>query len=358
MFGLTSHVLLTLMIVLAAAAPCTLAWVVARRRTTASPRRRLGLGALGLSLALVAQVSAVAAVFLAVNGEYEFYSGWGDLLGRQSAPAAISASSTPSSGHGRVAILKVDGAASHTRADVLAWLPQQYGEPAYAHHRFPVVMFLPGQPEAPQGAFEGFQLAQAAENEITAHKVPPFVIVVPPLMVRPPSDTECTDVPHGPRAESWLATDVPSAIRRDLRVQRPGKHWSVMGWSTGGFCAAKLLYGHPDEFSAGVGIGAYFQPTTDRTWPNLFGGSVAVKKHNSPQWLYLHHAGGLSRRLLVISSKQDGESWASSEKMLVATRGNPLVSHVVLGSGGHNFGVYQPYVQTSLQWLDHGGALA
>jgi hypothetical protein len=359
LFGLTSHVLLVLTVVVAVAAPCALALLWARRRRTpASTRGRVGLGAAGLSLALVAQASAVAAVLLAINGQYQFYSSWGDLLGRQSGPAAITVSGSRHPGNGRLEILHVDGKASHTRADVLVWLPKQYGEPAYAHHRFPVVMYLPGQPEQPMGAFQGFQLASAAANEIDAHKVPPFVIVVPPLMIRPPSDTECTDVPHGPKAESWLSSDVPNAVQHDLRVQPPGKHWSVMGWSTGGFCAAKLLYSHPKKFAAAVGVGAYYQPYTGHAYPNLFGGSVVVQKRNSPQWLYLHHPGGLTGRLLIISSKADGESWASSEKMLAATRDNPQVSHVVLGSGGHNFRVYQPYVQASFQWLDHAGAFA
>ncbi len=218
-------------------------------------------------------------------------------------------------------------------------------------------MFLPGQPEQPAGVFRGFQLGAVAETAISSGRVPPFVLVVPPLMIRPPADTECTNVPHGPQALTWLASDVPHAVTGRLRVDPPGRHWSVIGWSTGGFCAAKLVYAQPRRFAAAIALGGYYQPTTRQTWPNLFGGRPALRRHNSPQWLYAHRSSGLTARLLIVTSRQDRESWRSSARMIAATRDNPDVSRVVLASGGHNFGVYRPYVGAGLQWLTRGKVL-
>lgn len=100
---------------------------------------------------------------------------------------------------------------------------------------------LPGQPGTPEGDFSQFQFAQQATQAIRSGAVKPFVGVFPPLMIAPPRDTECTDVPHGPQAETWLAKDVRTAVLRDVRITPDGKQWSAAGWSTGGFCAAKLL---------------------------------------------------------------------------------------------------------------------
>jgi hypothetical protein len=351
-FGLTSALVLSLAIAVAVVAPCSLVYLLAGRRTPDPRRSRLGTAAGVLSLALVAQLAAVATVGLAVNRQFDFYSGWGDLLGQEGdAAAGIAGNGVLDRGHGRLEVLAVDGRGSRTRSEMLVWLPPQYDEPAYRHHRFPVVEFLPGQPEQPAGVFRGFELGSAAQAAISSGSVPPFVLVVPPLMIRPPSDTECTNVPRGPQALTWLASDVPHAVTTSLRVDPPGRHWSVIGWSTGAFCAAKLVYSHPRVFAAAIGLGGYYQPTTERTWPNLFGGLSAVRRRNSPQWLYAHRSSGLTARLLIVTSRQDAESWRASAKMIAQTRDNPDVGRVVLVRGGHNFGVYRPFVGRGLQWL-------
>ena len=360
MFGLTSRATLVVAVLLAVVPPAVLVWLYIRRRTVRATRSRVTVGVGVVVLTVLAQVGAVAGVFLVANNQFGFYSSWRDLLGVRSDDAAtIDLNGTlASSSGGRLRVLSVDGRASHTRAEALVWLPPQYDEPAYRHHRFPVVEFLPGQPEQPAGVFRGFGLGTAAAHAIASHQAPPFVLVVPPIMVRPPSDTECTNIPHGPQALSWLTTDVPRAVTRQLRVQAPGRHWSVMGWSTGGYCAAKLVYSQVRHFPAAVSLGGYYQPDTQNTWPNLFGGRVHDYHVNSPQWLYAHRSSGLTARLLVVGSRQDDESWASTRRMLAATRDNPDVSHVVLSHGGHNFPEYRPYVGVGLRWLAGTGALA
>ena len=101
-------------------------------------------------------------------------------------------------------------------------------------------------------------------------------------MTDPPRDTECTDVAHGPQAETWLTTDVRDAVlQHDPGEHRPGA-WAVIGYSTGAFCAAKLVLGHPRLFAAAAGFGGYYQPITDHTTGNLFAGSRIRYDDNSP----------------------------------------------------------------------------
>ena len=51
------------------------------------------------------------------------------------------------------------------------------------------------------------------------------------------------------------------------------------------------------------------------------------------------------------------ESLEQYDQMIAATRDNPHVSRVVVPSGGHNFGVYRPYVGPGLRWLTRQNVL-
>jgi len=352
--GLTSHLLLVIAYIFAIAFPIALVvfvWVALRNHA-----HRIVITAGVLVVSLLAQVAGISAVFLKVNDEYVFYSSFSDLLGQAQTAGVITSGLPASSGTGRVKLLTVDGKASNTHAQVLVWLPHQYDEPAYRHKKFPVLEFLPGQPNAPAAVFERFGLAQKASELIDSGRMKPFVIIVPPLMIRPPYDTECTNVPHGPKAYDWLSKDVPRAMTAKLRVDKPGRHWSLMGWSTGGFCAAKLLLRSPHRASAAVSFGGYYTPILKHVYPNLLGHSKAVREANSPTRLLAVHGIGHGH-LLVVVGRQDAESWGSSERFLQFARYFPGVDHLVFPTGGHNTHDYSAYVQSSLEWLRSVGSL-
>jgi hypothetical protein len=50
---------------------------------------------------------------------------------------------------------------------------------------------------------------------------------------------------------------------RDVRLTRDGKQSSAAGWSTGGFCPAKLLLRHRADWNTAAVIGGYFHAETD-----------------------------------------------------------------------------------------------
>jgi pimeloyl-ACP methyl ester carboxylesterase len=210
-------------------------------------------------------------------------------------------------------------------------------------------MVLPGQPSTPQVMFRHYDFGQVATTEINSGRVKPFIAVFPPLMTNPPRDTECTNIPGGPQAFTWLSSMVPDAVRHQLRVE-PGP-WSLAGWSTGAFCAAKLMLTQPQDFQATVSLGGYFTPIIDRTTGDLFHGDAAARQRNSPLWLYRQH-GLQGRKLLLICGRQDLESWPPNRQMLAATRGDPSVSFLEFPTGGHNYRNYRRYLPDALQWLD------
>ncbi|MEO6790568.1 MAG: alpha/beta hydrolase-fold protein [Ornithinibacter sp.] len=321
------------------------------------------------ALVVTAQVLAVATVALVVNNQYGFYASWQDLLGQtpQAAPivaggstlgmqgsVAVFAGRPGGRGSGTTQTMTVRDGYSGSPLDTLVWLPPQYTAKRYSTTKFPVVMFLPGQPSSPAHVFQQYDFGSVASRAIAAGRVKPFVAVFPPLMTDRPRDTECTNVSGGPQALSWLAKDVPTALVAHYRVTRPGPAWSVMGWSTGGFCAAKLLLTRPKEFHAAVSFGGYFDAITDSTTGDLFHGSAAQRQQNSPRFLYREH-GLRGGRLLVVVGKQDRESWASARPLLAVSGSDPGVSHVAFPEGGHNFKAYRTYLVPALQWLDQSG---
>jgi S-formylglutathione hydrolase FrmB len=138
------------------------------------------------------------------------------------------------------------------------------------------------------------------------------------------------------------------------------RKWSVLGWSTGGFCAAKLLLHHRNHFGAAVGLGAYYDGETDRTTGNLFGDSLRRRLENSPLWLVRRATG--TTHLLIVTSRQDRDSWAGvhyadSQAMIAATSGLPGVSTIVLPEGGHNYRVYRATMPQVFSWLGTNGGL-
>lgn len=356
---LTSTGLKLALIALAVAAPLLAAWWWSRhgRIQTDQPRKRL-LTAVGLVCTCVlAQVLAMGAAFVIVNDQYQFYLSVNDLLGKtDTGSGAIVVNKASGAAGGKIETITIHGKASHTTEQALVWLPPQYNQPAYRNHRFPLVEFLPGQPSYPGGEFGRFRMGEYAAAAIRSG-VKPFVLVVSPIMIRPPLDTECTNVPNGPQALSWLTTDVPKAISSQLRVEPPGRHWSLIGWSTGAFCAAKLMLTKPKLYSAAVSMGGYYSAITKGTVPNLLGHSKTVREHNSPMWLYHNNGHTHGDRLLMISSKQDHSSWPQVQAMLKVGAGDTLLSYLGFAHGGHNNQVYASYLPKAIDWLAQGGAM-
>ena len=351
MVSLTGRAVFVLAVAGAVLALVTVAWIARR-----GPRESSGGHAVAtrvvpvVVLVLLAQLFAMTALALKVNDQYLFYTSWADLTGQVSQQTPIRTQGLVGPGQGSVRVITVPARHTGRQHQVLVWLPPQYDLPAYRRHRFPVLMFLAGQPSTPQTAFAHFQFASTATRAIATHHTQPFVAVFPTLMVSPPRDTECTDVPGGPRAETWLSTDVPDFARQHLRVDPPGRAWTAIGWSTGGFCAAKLVASHPSGFGSAVSFGGYYQPLQDRTTGSLFGGRRRLELHNSPQWLYRQHAGLRGASLLMVAGRQDRETWGSTNRMIQTAAGDPAVAHIAFPEGGHNYRNYASYLPSALAW--------
>jgi len=349
-----------MMALLTAAVTLPIAVALAWRRLPG----RAGGTVLRIGMILGCQAVAILAAGIALNRAFLFYDSWDELLGHHSTGAQVAVADAgqlvpPDGSQGRIQILTVRGKVSGATEQVLVWVPPQYDAATEAKTRFPVMMALPGQPGTPAGIFKTLNLGSNAMQAINSGQVRPFIAVIPPLSIAQPRDTECTDIPRGPQADSWLATDVKEAVIRHFRVT--SERWSTIGWSTGAFCSSKMLLRHPTSFVAAVSIGGYFSAEQDHTTGNLFNGSRVLRNQNSPLWL-IKHTLSYPVHLLIITSKGDRESWngvhyADANKAIAAASGIPGVGTIVLPSGGHNFSTYAPTVVPALEWLGKNAGL-
>lgn len=271
---------------------------------------------LKLLAALGAFVAAAAFGVSGVNAYYGYFQTWGDVYGEytadhsgtapvvlshQPAPSRVAAGSpsasptSPAADDGvRLVAARTTGAGRSARftipgrtgpREVLVWLPPQYDQPAYAHTRFPVMVFLHGEPGNPESLRYGLGLPSVLDSEVNAGGSGPMVVLMPDI-VGTVRDQQCLDDSRGEQLEQDLTVTLPQVAQQQLRVLPPGPGWVVSGLSEGGFCAADLALRHPGVF-AGAGVeDGYFTPSMSRTVRSrLLPGAQAVAAHDPQQEL-------------------------------------------------------------------------
>jgi len=326
---------------------------------------------------LIGQGAAVVAVGVDVNRDYGFYPTWSSLFGTGLAPPVVAQGVRlglngqvaphravlrvlePATGTGRYEQVTLKGARSGITQKVIAWLPPQYGDRRYLRTRLPVVMVLGGVDVRIAAVVERLDFATVASEEIASGRVAPFVAVFPEINVALPTDTECTDLPGSIQAFTWLNQDVRNWATSTLRVATDSQRWSVMGWSTGGYCAALLHLRAPERFGAAASVEGYFNPEPDSSTGNLaelLNTSAPFAHESSPTWL-IKNRPPPSVHLLVMTSQQDPQSRPQSLEFLRQVRDVPGIQPYVVRGLGHTLDAYAAVVPPILGWLaDVAGA--
>jgi enterochelin esterase-like enzyme len=387
--GLTSGLFEALMIGLAAAALVGVVWlwprVAGRRVVDMTSRAGLLAGS---------QLLVIAAFLTCLNGYFGFYGSWAQLIGPgRPAPAPATASDPlaralqiemaepgpepggrvlpaeaprlaaagPDMGGraysrspaeaGRLLMISMSGGRTgiSVRGDYV-YLPPQYFWRAYARARFPVVLVMTGYPGSAWSIVKRLELPSEAARLVAARKMPPAVYVMMNVSVAMPRDTECTNVPAGPQVESFFAQDVPRVIERSFRVQRAASGWATLGYSTGGYCAAKLAMLNPYQFGSAVSLAGYYVALRDDTTGNLYGGSLGYRHENDLDWR-LAHLPAPPVSVLVTSSKIGEKTYPGTLAFLRLIHPPMRGYSLFLPQGGHNFRTWQRALPQSLTWL-------
>jgi hypothetical protein len=301
---------------------------------------------------------------ITINRSGEFYGSWSDLFGAQGqyqkiaiSPAALTQislkdllSATRTKGGGLIFRKVIKGAKSGIANVVYVVaspkLAAQLESPSHAiGSTYQVVELFPGSPGVPQtwiGTLDGIA---SMENLEIAGRIPPTLAVIPAINVQPGQDTQCMNFVGGAQVETWVTSDMKTFMHTFLGIDN--RLWSSFGYSTGGWCAAEVAVLHQDQYSQGVSLAGYFRPILS------FGLSKREKKYLSSQYDLLSYLKNHQRntKMMIIASVKDRFANSSAQQFMQGA--NPLIpiKYVPIPTGGHNIGVWKPFVATGFLWI-------
>ncbi|MCQ4197233.1 alpha/beta hydrolase [Streptomyces parvulus] len=336
---------------------------------------RAVLGRVGLLFAT--QAALFAAVGLVANQSFGFYGSWADLFGRENGQGVVVDHASGATGgplrvvgdrkvtgagggrpeaSGRIDEVRVVGRTTRIATPAYVYLPPEYFQARHRGRTFPAAVVLTGYPGTAEALVDKLRYPRTALDLARAGRMRPMILVMLRPTLAPPRDTECVDVPGGPRTETFFAKDLPEAVGGHYRVSRGPGTWGVVGNSTGGYCALKLAVHHPDVFAAGAGLSAYYDAPNDPTTGDLFQGNEERKNHAN-LWWYLKNRPAPDTSLLVTSSRSGETNYADTLEFIerVKSRKPTRISSIILESGGHNFNTWRREIPATLEWL--GGRL-
>jgi S-formylglutathione hydrolase FrmB len=125
-----------------------------------------------------------------------------------------------------------------------------------------------------------------------------------------------------------------------------------MGYSTGGFCAAKLVLQHPDRYQAAVSLSGYYEPDSMELSTD-----EALDHANSPLWLLGHDRTPAVSLLMTASGQDRVDPAAETAQVIAAAKANPgaratdVQSFVAPLGGGHNQSAWEKMLPTAFTWL-------
>lgn len=379
--GLTSQT--TVYVVAAAAVVCVAlaVWLWPRfaRQGVLPIAGRLGVIA-------VTQLVIVAALALALNADYQFYGSWNELLGNnQTAPVGLSNTSNqnggastissvrgalvqpgdtsllnqitglptgPAAQNGQMESVRVIGRRTGVIDPAFVYLPPQYFQKAYARQRFPVIVAMSGYPGSIYNLAQYLRVSQTAGQLMSQGKMQPTVIVEIRPTIAPPRDTECVNVPGGPQTETFLAKDLPEALKSAYRVGHSATAWGALGYSSGGTCALQLTMRDPNVYTSAVALSPDFRIKEDATTGNLFGSGLARQKRideHDMMWR-LKHLPIPQVSVLVANSKHGERGYPQAQQFLKLAKPPMRTASIFPQNGVHNFPTWLSEMPAALTW--------
>ncbi|MCH5676773.1 alpha/beta hydrolase [Streptomyces gilvus] len=383
--GLTSQTTVYAMVALAALCVALLVWLWPRFAKPGLWHVLGRLGAIG-----VTQVTIVAAFACAVNSSYQFFGSWGELFGHvdtapvgvtqaadQNGDGAVNGISSvhgslvqpasndqlsrvsglpngPAASVGRVESVKIIGKRTGVVDPAFVYLPPQYFQKAYHRQRFPVIVALSGYPGSIFNLAQHLRVPQTAADLQSKGQMQPTIVVMIRPTIAPPRDTECVNVPGGPQTETFLAKDLPEAIKSVYRAGHYASAWGVMGYSSGASCALQLTMRDPHVYTTAAALSPDYKVKDDPTTGNLFGsglGRQARVDGHDLMWR-LQHLPAPQVSVLVATSKHGEKGYPQTEAFIKAVKAPMRVASILPNSGSHNFPTWVREMPAALTWMN------
>ncbi len=331
---------------------------------------------------LPAMVFGVAAV----NRFYDYYQTWGgmitDLTGQNSGSIPKYAAGGGGSNKefdkdiGRVTSTAEDaqvgylfqttvtGARSHLTRNVYVYLPPQYFQKAYAHHKFPVIELLHGSPGDPEAWVTVMGVIPTYLDLLENHPSDAAVLVMPDTDGGEQYSLQCLNDPGGIQDMTFVALDVPNYIARLVRVQPPGRAWGLAGYSEGGFCTANIAMQEPKRFGAAGVLSGYFQPSASQipvgnklvgkpVNVNVFAGHPALLLLNTPSEYVLRVPVGDFLPVFWLAAGADSQPDIDAARQFQQLLQIRLVNVplVIIPGGGHQGSVWRAALGPMFAWM-------
>ncbi|HEX7744331.1 MAG TPA: alpha/beta hydrolase-fold protein, partial [Micromonosporaceae bacterium] len=286
--------------------------------------------------------TALAAALVWVNRQVETYTSWSDLAGTPVSAAAQAAVPPPGGGSGgHLVTLTVSGEASGLTLPMMVYLPAAYNARPAA--RFPVIEALHGFPGSPMSWTHSLRATEYLDREIAAGRMAPTVVLFPYTTPDPLVDTECTNLSHGPQAETFLTVDVPAAARKRLRVRTDRAGWGLIGYSAGGFCATNLALRHPASYAAAASLSGY-------AVPGIAIGDGTEHTLNKDVWR-LQHLPLPALALYLGCARADRSALSNTVALARLARAPISVTTAYVSGGGHNGQTWRTLEAPAFDWL-------
>jgi enterochelin esterase-like enzyme len=278
----------------------------------------------------------------------EAYPSWSALAGTRAelpeeSPARDPAPVRPAApAHGStIQRLSVAGPASGLALPVYVYLPAAYErEPRV---RFPVIEALHGYPGSPRTWINRLAVQSYLDAEIRAGRMAPTVVLLPYQTPRQLLDTECTDLVHGPKAETFLTSDVPAYARVHFRVRTDRAGWGLIGYSAGGYCAVNLALRHPGEYAAGASLSGYGEP-------GITVGDGSERTTDNDDWR-LEHLPQPAVSLYLAWAADDAATMRESLRLAGLAAPPLAVTTAVVAHGGHSDAAWKAMEAPAFDWL-------
>jgi hypothetical protein len=212
---------------------------------------------------------------------------------------------------------------------------------------------ISGYPGGIMNLAQYLQVPQTADRLLRAGKIQPTVIVMVRPTIAPPRDTECVDVPGGPRAETFFTKDLPEALKRSYRVGHDPSAWGALGYSSGGTCALQLTLRHPGVYTSAAALSADYRIGDDLTTGSLFGsGPGAAQRQREHDLIWrLEHLPVPRVSVLAASSRSGEKDYGDTVKFLHAVRPPMTSAQIILPRGSHHFTTWQREIAPAMRWM-------
>lgn len=304
---------------------------------------------------LIAGAIAFVVSWLAIGG-YGIYAEGSDYYAYRGFPPPVVPAGVPA---GRVLTGHLYSPALGQRRSYAIYLPPGYARATARGVRYPVLYLLHAPPGKPAGYFTAGALAVRMDELIAAHRIGPFMVVLPDGRTGGSSnDTEWANANRG-RYESFVL-DVVHSVDQRWPTIRSRQARAIGGLSEGGYGAANITLRNLRTFAGFQSWSGYFvQTPTDA----FTGASRASLRANSPL-LYVRRLRSALRRYPVHAWLYQGRLDHDSNlpQMLAfarALRGAGGRVSAQLVPGGHSWLVWRGQMPAALRkawtWFHLGG---